>query len=880
MAECAIEKTLKAPAAEVMSPPTAAEKRLQTSGQASLVHPSGNQSSPAQKQTEVMSPPTAAEKRLQTSGQASLVHPSGNQTSPARKQTMSPSSVAEKKPQTNGHASPARIPVNPNSPSGKQYVEGFLRTDDRMRLAKERREEREKSLAARELAIREKERRAQLQYERTVEERWRRLEEQRQREELRRAAVEEKRRQRLEEEKERLEALMRRSMERNLQLEQRSKRWAWGSTGGAREGDCENALFPRSAASVLPHEIAASLPAASEFSDAADFLSASAMTLSMPQDLFLSKRLSSSSATIVHTAERAPPSPHRSPYRGSPGRGGRRRARTGSPGLSEDNTRANMSPENLKTEKLRREKRTASPGTGSPIRRPESPAMASMRCASPVASRIMSKSRAQSPSTIREYPPSPLKHRSATPNTDGNKRKLEGEGGEEVTKEKREEEIRGDEPCEKMTINTSTPDEKVRNMKMPEKKATKAEMSARKSSKMETPEISKAEMSEKKTFKAETPEKTSMVDTSVTRASKAEMPKKETLNVETPEKKMAKSSSSDLSGDKSAEPSPVTPTGKPIAGTTDAEEASRLLAERRRQARLQKELEDKQRREQEEEERARVAEHRKRQAEARAKEEEEARQVEVEKQRQEQECKLKEEEKRKHRQCQERELQIQMDRERAEGELQAQKEAERHRQEREVQKLQEEQERLQRKKRIEEIMKRTRKTDAEMKKEEVCVELSSPSSLVQPVSPPPLETQGEVLVKVQLTAQVNGQVIGQPLLELGDAGGTIMKSTPSPQPDPTGKPLPSPPRINLEPLEVKSTLKSRADEVESMEVSPVSKEELISIPEFSPIEETPNWPSTPVPHHLISATSSNQNPGIGQLWCGDLQTCSFGGFTS
>lgn len=55
--------------------------------------------------------------------------------------------------------------------------------------------------AAREQLIREKERRARLQYERTVEERWRRLEEQRQKEELRRAAVEEKRRQQLEEEK-------------------------------------------------------------------------------------------------------------------------------------------------------------------------------------------------------------------------------------------------------------------------------------------------------------------------------------------------------------------------------------------------------------------------------------------------------------------------------------------------------------------------------------------------------------------------------------------------------------------------------------------------------------------------------------------------------
>lgn len=41
----------------------------------------------------------------------------------------------------------------------------------------------------------------------------------------------------------------------------------------------------------------------------------------------------------------------------------------------------------------------------------------------------------------------------------------------------------------------------------------------------------------------------------------------------------------------------MTPTGK--AGTTDAEEASRLLAEKRRLARVQKEQEEKQRQEEE-----------------------------------------------------------------------------------------------------------------------------------------------------------------------------------------------------------------------------------------------------------------------------------------
>lgn len=39
-------------------------------------------------------------------------------------------------------------------------------------------------------------------------------------------------------EQERLEALMRRSMGRNLQAEQRPKRWTWGGPPGVCEGEC------------------------------------------------------------------------------------------------------------------------------------------------------------------------------------------------------------------------------------------------------------------------------------------------------------------------------------------------------------------------------------------------------------------------------------------------------------------------------------------------------------------------------------------------------------------------------------------------------------------------------------------------------------------
>ncbi|XP_064190179.1 MAP7 domain-containing protein 2-like isoform X3 [Anguilla rostrata] len=190
---------------------------------------------------------------------------------------------------------------------------------------------------------------------------------------------------------------------------------------------------------------------------------------------------------------------------------------------------------------------------------------------------------------------------------------------------------------------------------------------------------------------------------------------RKTSKSDTPEKTIPKSSSRDLSVEKGAELSPVTLTGKPVAGTTDAEEASRLLAERRRQARQQKEQEEKQRLEREVEERMRAEELQKKQAEERIRQDGVVRQAAEERQRQEQERTRKEEEERQQREHRWMELQAQLEREREETEQQVRKEAERHRQERELLKLQEEQERLQRKKRIEEIMKRTRKGDADAK---------------------------------------------------------------------------------------------------------------------------------------------------------------------
>ncbi|XP_056091884.1 MAP7 domain-containing protein 2a isoform X4 [Rhinichthys klamathensis goyatoka] len=635
--------------------------------------------------TKVMTSPLTPENKSQSNGHASPTYQKTNPGSPSMKQNdaLTPPTVTEKKTQTNGHASPSRHSANTNAYAGKQYLEGYLKTDDRMRLAKERREEREKSLAAREQAIKDKEKRAQLQYEKTVEERWKRLDEQRQKEELRRAAVEEKRRQQLEEEKERLEALMRRSHERSLQLENRNKRWVWGPNGTAQaRHDHLNSMDKQKVNRLLTHT----------HSSLARCNSAAEMHLSCLRC-------------------KVPPSPHRSPYRGSPSR------RRNNPVPAEESIGAVSAPDTPKKERLRRERRTGSPVTGSPVRRAKSPADVTQRSASPATPKLVPKNRTQSPCTVRQYPPSPMKHRPATPVCDNNRK----------TQDKNAEDIKSQDPKE--GPNNESLD---------------------KAPKMET-SVSGTPPPERRTIKIEN-------HTNGAKEKKSVLENQQKMNdkMETPEKNHPKSNGNDATASKCADPSPVNSVGKVVAGTTDAEEASRLLAERRRLARLLKEQEEKQRREMEEQEKLKSEQLKKRQLEERARQEDKTRQAEEEKCRQEQQQKKREQEEKKQK---EKELQAQMEKEKEEAEIRAQKDAERQRQEREHFKQQEEQERQQRKKRIEEIMKRTRKSDGEMKREDSPEPLSP---VYHPVSPPGgnhLTSGAEVKSQdnIMQTTSVNGQ---------------------------------------------------------------------------------------------------------------------------
>ncbi|XP_019138516.1 MAP7 domain-containing protein 2 isoform X4 [Corvus cornix cornix] len=670
-------------------------------------------------------------------------------------------------------------------------IDGFLKTDERQRLAKERREEREKYLAAREQQILEKERRAKLQYEKQMEERWRRLEEQRQREEQKRAAVEEKRRQKLKEEEERLEAMMRRSLERSQQLEQKQKRWSWGGAlaagSGGRDGESENTPPPvlGLAANTLPPDPVTSTAPADSF-NACDKLSASTMNLPKQMESPISKRLSSSTAAITHSPDRAhrmhlspmenfivsrlltptqsslarsrstlmlseqyntpvfhicpriaPASPLKSPYKPSPTRSTDRKKAT-SPSAA-NAMKGAPAAEVTQTEKIKKEKRPATPGSssgmGSPLRRSDSPASMSRRSASPATPKTVAKTYPQSPKNAKQYPASPVKHR-ATSNL-----------SQETPKKKADKEK-----------------ENVSHLKSPGARADDAGQVA---PEKHVPSAGKAETSE----------------------------------------------------------------GKITAGTSDAEEAAKILAEKRRQARLQKEQEERERQEREERERL-EREEQKRKAEeerlrleeaARKKEEERKREEEAARKKAEEEARRRAEEEKMLKEKQEKELQAKLEKQREEAEIKAREAAEQLRLEREQIMQQIEQERLERKKRIDEIMKRTRKSETpEIKKEEPKLEI--PSTLN-------VEKQPKVLVLNK--PEINGLATCLKNKSLESAASVI------PSQDVVTNGLKSVSGlIQLEAVDGKSnSMEDSADEVQSMDVSPVSKEELISIPEYSPMNE-------------------------------------------
>ncbi|XP_046773160.1 MAP7 domain-containing protein 3 isoform X29 [Gallus gallus] len=487
----------------------------------------------------------------------------------------------------------------------KPVIDGStLRTEERQRLARERREEREKQNAAKESQILEKERKAKLQYEKQLEERQRKLKEQKQKDEQRRAAVEEKRKQKIEEEKERHEAALHRTLERSQRLETRQKRWSWG---GSVTPDSESKTEQQTT---------------DEGETGASKRSTSTANLK-PTEAAMNKRLSSSAA-LLNASDRTSASSINSPV---PAPKVPMRSR------SIDRLKSSVSSSDASSPDPAQKSEAEKPSPGSGLRRPSSPSVSARR-------------RSPSPANLVKRPPSPSAVRQKTrPPSPG---------------------------ISKQRPPSPTPVSKPAPIQRPPL----------------TPGV--INITKKKTEAESKPKEKSTEGAGHEHGAPSALDRDAVA---------ASTKTKEESGSKAA------------AGTTTAEEAAKILAEKRRLAREQREREDQERIQRQEEERIREEEMAKRAVEEKARQEEELRKQEEEKRLIYEEQQRQAEEERIRREQEEQEKLAELQHQREEAEAKAQEEAERQRLERERIMQQNMQERLERKKRIEEIMKRTRKSD-------------------------------------------------------------------------------------------------------------------------------------------------------------------------
>lgn len=528
----------------------------------------------------------------------------------------------------------------------------FNKIDERQRLARERRGEREKQNAIKEAQWQAREERARQHYEKQLEEKKRKLEEQRVKEDKRRAAVEEKRRQKMEEDKARHEAVMRRTLERSQRTRQKPNRWSWG---GAL-----NTNTP-------------STPADS------DRRSVSTMNLSKHTDPIITKRLSSSSATLLH----------------SPDRGLRRLPLT--PWESNVVNRLQQP-----THSYLARSRSAMSLSGEQT----------VSC-HPMGSMSFKALQAQPLPHCRSHDRS-LSKETASSSAKTARRKTTG-----ATQGKDRDHVR------KSWSNLSLPLAPIltlppnKRSSSPGKKTSKVTATSpgrppqKSSGRPPTPKLLKSPGAEDpgnlRPFRI-TPE--------IPQPTRAQGEEEEERVLSPPQPRpqplgQNKPSSDHIPAAASSENISSPPAYKPSAGTTDPEEASRILAENRRLAREQREREEEERRQQEEQARLAKEEMARRKAEERAKREEEAQRLAEERRAKEEEEEKKDEEERLQK---EREEAERLQKQKEEEESRQKEEAERLRQEREKHFQKEEAERLERKKRLEEIMKRTRRSDTAEKK--------------------------------------------------------------------------------------------------------------------------------------------------------------------
>ncbi|KAF6110001.1 MAP7 domain containing 1 [Phyllostomus discolor] len=632
-------------------------------------------------------------------------------------------------PRRSSQPSPTAVPAS-DSPSAKQDAK---KAGERHKLAKERREERAKYLAAKKAVWLEKEEKAKALREKQLQERRRRLEEQRLKAEQRRAALEERQRQKLEKNKERYEAAIQRSVKKTW-AEIRQQRWSWAGalhhsspgrkTSGSR---CSVSAvnLPKHVDSIINKRLSKSSatlwnsPSRNRSLQLSAWESSIVDRLMTPTLSFLAR--SRSAVTLprngrdqaVPVCPRSasasplmPPcsTPRSSMHRCTPSSGERGERRkpssVGSPAPAHRKPQPSPVQKKEKKDKEREnEKEKSALARERNLKKRQSlPASPRPRLSAGAASELSPKSKA------RPSSPSTSWHRPAS-------------------------------PCPSPGLNHALPP------KPPSPRGTTASPKGRVRRKDEAKENpSTAGHEDKNQSKGKASEEKEPAAPSSPAPSPVPSP--------TPAQPQKEQPTADVPADTTVLTSPPVPTptaapSKPMAGTTDREEATRLLAEKRRQAREQREREEQERKLQAERDKRMREEQLAREAEARAEREAEARR------REEQEAREKAQA--------EQEEQERLQKQKEEAEARSREEAERQRLEREKHFQREEQERQERKKRLEEIMKRTRKSEAaETKQKPDRKEANTNNSSPDPVKsgePRSPGLQKEAVQKEELASQ-------------------------------------------------------------------------------------------------------------------------------
>ncbi|XP_063735973.1 MAP7 domain-containing protein 1a isoform X3 [Eleginops maclovinus] len=584
-----------------------------------------------------------------------------------------------------------RTPGSPASPISRlKSPKDLMKSEDRQKLAKERREEKAKYLAAKKNQWLEKEEKARQLRDQQLEERRRKLEEQRIKAEKRRAALEERQKQKLEKNKERYEAAIHRSTKKTW-AEIRQQRWSWAGAlsqnSSQKESRCSLSTvnLPKHVDSVINKRLSKSSatlwnsPSRTRSLALSPWESSIVDRLMTPTLSFLARSRSAASVLTNGKDGHSPLCPrsasaspltlcaHQPHHRCSD----RWRVTSSTPDITQRQHRRSSTPmdKNKKAKKDKeRENEKEKSALSKVLKKRQS--LPSMRHRPDPSPSPLSRQRPSSPATPKDRAGSPSPAASPKPPSTR---------GSPSTPKGRPKRARTPARIDHRT-SSPAPLERVREPRRPS-----------------TPEQRKS----------------SPVVPAITVASAAVSPHVSGTPVTTT---AASPSPEPLHSVSTSSPSP-SPSPKPMAGTNDAEEAGRILAEKRREARKQREREEQERREQEEKERILREERIAREAEENRVREEEARAMAEEQRKRDEAQQLQDEKDAQERAKAEQEENLRLQKQKEEAEAKAREEAEKQRLEREKHFQKEEQERLERKKRLDEIMKRTRKTDGGEKKE-------------------------------------------------------------------------------------------------------------------------------------------------------------------